>query len=214
MRYFIDSEFIDDGETIDLISIGIVADDGREYYAQSSQFNVHGANAWIWQNVFPHLSVCPYTAKPLTILQVDVQDHSRIGKCTSQFHLGDLGDYVTRQIETGRYQECPWRTREQIRDEIKAFCDPAQYGTPEFIGWCSSYDHVALCQLFGTMMDIPAGWPHYIKDLQQVLDKCSWTDDMLPQQEEGLHNALADACHLKKLWGFVVRNEVWQEVKG
>lgn len=33
MKYFYDTEFHDDGTTIDLISIGIVANDGREYYA-------------------------------------------------------------------------------------------------------------------------------------------------------------------------------------
>ncbi len=32
VKYFIDSEFVDDGRTIDLISIGIVAEDGRELY--------------------------------------------------------------------------------------------------------------------------------------------------------------------------------------
>ena len=202
-KYFVDSEFDDDGQTIDLISIGIVADDGREYYAQSCEFNVNGANAWVWQNVFPHLRVCPYTAKPLTNLYVDIQDHSRIGKCTPQFHLGGLSDYVTKQIESGRYQECPWRTREQIRDEVKAFCDPEKYGRPEFMGWCCSYDHVVLCQLFGTMMDIPAGWPHYIRDLQHILDDRSIVDEELPQQENGVHNALADARHIKRLWEYV-----------
>jgi hypothetical protein len=30
MRYWLDTEFIEDGKTIDLISIGIVAEDGRE----------------------------------------------------------------------------------------------------------------------------------------------------------------------------------------
>lgn len=33
MKYFLDTEFIEDGVTIDLISIGIVSDDGREFYA-------------------------------------------------------------------------------------------------------------------------------------------------------------------------------------
>lgn len=33
MKYFLDTEFHEDGKTIDLISIGIVAEDGREYYA-------------------------------------------------------------------------------------------------------------------------------------------------------------------------------------
>src|SRR4051812_11038169 len=33
MKYFYDTEFLEDGQTIELISIGIVAEDGREYYA-------------------------------------------------------------------------------------------------------------------------------------------------------------------------------------
>lgn len=32
-RYDYDCEFLEDGKTIALISIGIVADDGRTYYA-------------------------------------------------------------------------------------------------------------------------------------------------------------------------------------
>lgn len=39
MRYFYDTEFIEDGHTIDLISIGVVAEDGRSYYAISKAFN-------------------------------------------------------------------------------------------------------------------------------------------------------------------------------
>jgi hypothetical protein len=35
-RYAFDTEFIEDGRTIDLISIGIVCEDGREYYAVNS----------------------------------------------------------------------------------------------------------------------------------------------------------------------------------
>ena len=39
MRYFYDTEFIDDGRTIELISIGVAAEDGREYYAVSTEFD-------------------------------------------------------------------------------------------------------------------------------------------------------------------------------
>ena len=37
MRYFYDCEFIEDGTTIDLVSIGIVAQDGRELYLVSTE---------------------------------------------------------------------------------------------------------------------------------------------------------------------------------
>ena len=33
VRYFYDTEFIEDGTVIDLVSIGVVAEDGREFYA-------------------------------------------------------------------------------------------------------------------------------------------------------------------------------------
>jgi hypothetical protein len=57
VRIFYDTEFIDDGKTIDLISIGLVADDGREYYAVNSQFSMDklARNQWLVDNVFPGL---------------------------------------------------------------------------------------------------------------------------------------------------------------
>lgn len=55
MKYFIDSEFIEDGKTIDLISIGIVAEDGREYYAINSDCNFDKANEWVKANVLSNL---------------------------------------------------------------------------------------------------------------------------------------------------------------
>jgi hypothetical protein len=57
MRYFYDSEFIEDGKTIDLISIGIIAEDGREYYAISTQFNAKKADPWVVENVIKKLPI-------------------------------------------------------------------------------------------------------------------------------------------------------------
>jgi hypothetical protein len=54
-RYFIDTEFIEDGKTIDLISIGIVADDGREFYLENTEIDLAQANDWVKANVLPHL---------------------------------------------------------------------------------------------------------------------------------------------------------------
>src|SRR5258707_8359702 len=61
MRYWYDTEFVDDGKTIDLISIGMVAEDGREYYAESTEVNRDKANDWVRANVFPHLRGCALT---------------------------------------------------------------------------------------------------------------------------------------------------------
>ncbi|MEJ5928892.1 polyadenylate-specific 3'-exoribonuclease AS [Corynebacterium sp. H128] len=55
MRYFYDTEFIEDGQTIELVSIAIVAEDGREYYAVSTEFDASKANAWVAANVLAQL---------------------------------------------------------------------------------------------------------------------------------------------------------------
>ena len=55
MRYFYDTEFIEDGDTIDLVSIGIVDESGREYYAVSTEFNPDKAVEWVRRNVLDKL---------------------------------------------------------------------------------------------------------------------------------------------------------------
>ena len=55
MKYFLDTEFHERPNTIDLISIAIVAEDGREFYAESSEFQLNNANDWLKTNVIPHL---------------------------------------------------------------------------------------------------------------------------------------------------------------
>lgn len=58
MIYFLDTEFIEAGphHPLHLISIALVCDDGREYYAESTEFPSHLANEWVRRNVFPHLT--------------------------------------------------------------------------------------------------------------------------------------------------------------
>lgn len=55
MRYFYDTEFIEDGRTIELVSIGVVAEDGREYYAVSTEFDPERAGPWVRAHVLPKL---------------------------------------------------------------------------------------------------------------------------------------------------------------
>lgn len=54
-RYFLDWEFIEDGRTIDPISIGVVCEDGREFYAEVDEVDWSKANPWVLENVKPHL---------------------------------------------------------------------------------------------------------------------------------------------------------------
>ena len=63
MKYFLDTEFIEDGKTIDLISIGIVSEDDREYYAISMEFDRSKANEWVTKNVLSYLPPPPPISK-------------------------------------------------------------------------------------------------------------------------------------------------------
>lgn len=57
MQYFLDTEFLEDGSTIEPISIGICAEDGREFYVEFDfdEDRVNSSN-WLSVNVLPHLT--------------------------------------------------------------------------------------------------------------------------------------------------------------
>lgn len=161
MRYFYDTEFIEDGKTIDLISIGIVAEDGREYYAISKEFKPRKASQWVKDNVL----------KFLPPRRPSFYDSPRI-----------------------KGESLAWKKREQIAQDIIEFVGEDE---PEFWAYYADYDHVALCQLFGTMMDLPKGWPMYTRDLKQLLDDHGNPKMTKPKDE---HHALADARWVKEVY--------------
>jgi hypothetical protein len=171
VRYFYDTEFIEDGRTIDLISIGIVADDGREYYAVNRDMPVRKIrkNRWLMTNVVPHLP----------------RGHVEASRHMPARWLFNYSSPIVR-------------TRETIAREVWAFlrepgCDVELWAD------YAAYDHVVLAQLWGSMGDLPAGVPMYTHDLQQEVHRLGLTDDELPLQPETAHNALADARHARRL---------------
>lgn len=157
MRYFVDTEFNELGHQlpVELISIGVKADDGREYYAVCADgWQLDHCSAWVKENVLPYLG-----------------DEAR-------------------------------KPRAQIARELVAFCratDPK----PEFWGYFADYDWVLFCQLFGTMMDLPEGFPMFCMDIKQSMKERGVTRDQLPAQEGVAHNALEDARHMKVMHDFV-----------
>ena len=71
MRYFYDCEFIEDGHTIELVSIGVVAEDGREFYAVSTEFDPARAIPWVRRHV---LSKLPSPADPAWSSRAQIRD--------------------------------------------------------------------------------------------------------------------------------------------
>jgi hypothetical protein len=55
-RLFFDTEFIDTGREVILLSIGVVRDDGATYYAEDEEADLMLASDWVRQNVLPHMT--------------------------------------------------------------------------------------------------------------------------------------------------------------
>lgn len=167
MRIHYDTEFVEDGTTIDLVSIGMVADDGRELYAVSSEFDTRKffANPWLVDNVWPSL---PQRQDPPGL------------RCRCMYGHLDLDHPDVR-------------SRAQIARAVHAFI--AATPDPQLWAWYGAYDHVALCQLWGPMISLPDGVPMWTNDLKQEAQRLG--DPRLPDQPTSVHNALADARHNK-----------------
>jgi hypothetical protein len=55
-KFFFDTEFMEDGKSIELLSIGVVDDIGRKFYAENADADWSHANAFVKTHVLPYLS--------------------------------------------------------------------------------------------------------------------------------------------------------------
>lgn len=59
MKYFLDTEFNQTVDPVELISLGIVAEDGREFYGTAAGFREEACDDWLKTNVLPALDILP-----------------------------------------------------------------------------------------------------------------------------------------------------------
>jgi hypothetical protein len=165
--------------TIDLISIALVSDDGRTYYAVNRDMPVRRfrKHKWLMENVVPSLP----------------KGHGDRRNHVPKSWLFDYADPVVKP-------------QTQIAREVAAFIQTtndvalwANYG---------AYDHVRLCWLWGLMVDLPPGVPMFTNDIQQEARRQGLGWDELPKQESSEHNALADARHNQTVRRWLVEQAV------
>lgn len=170
MIHAYDSEFHEDGRTIDLISIGIVCEDGREYYAVNADagWDRIAKHDWLRENVVPSLPV-------------------QLGRNVKRYE-GFTKEQPAIKVDMHDPSVKPkWVIANEVREFLLAD------GAPELWADYGAYDHVVLCQLWGRMIDLPDGMPMVTRDLQQELAR---TGAAVPEQAAGAHNALEDARHV------------------
>ena len=119
MKYFLDTEFIEDGRTIDLISIALVTDDGRELYCENAECDFRLASEWVKTNV-----IRPLIGGTAQYSRVAIREKVR-SFCTGRPEFwGYYADYdwvVFCQL-FGRMVDLPKGWPMYCRD-IKQFCD-------------------------------------------------------------------------------------------
>lgn len=123
MKYFLDTEFWDDGSRVWPISVGIVAEDGREYYAECNEGVGAARNAeWIRDHVKPHLAPPGLTAKLNSEIAADITEF--IGDAPAEFWAYWAAyDWVVFCQVMGGLMELPKNVSPWIRD--LAWLDPS-----------------------------------------------------------------------------------------
>ncbi len=213
MKYFLDTEFLEGPQTkrfagipygktkptIDLISIALVAEDEREYYAISKDFNLREAwdrwqpkgfikadgslskkvikEYWIRENVLKHLFDNHIAEK------FQPKTFNEFKKLINEF--GKTNAEIAREIKQFIYT-C--EGVEFIRNDIAGHIEHYSYApldtNPEFYAYYADYDWVVFCWLFGLMIELPKGFPKYCRDLKQVLDSKA-VNGLIPYTNDG-----------------------------
>lgn len=105
MRVWFDTEFIEDGKTIDPISIGLVREDGAEYYAEFIECDTGRASLWVSQNVMPHLDGTAKVLRPRWKIAKDVVEFC--GSCPEIWAYYADYDWVVMCQLFGRMIDLP-----------------------------------------------------------------------------------------------------------
>jgi hypothetical protein len=215
MRYFIDTEFIEGFHKplfgkkrhhVELISIGIYAEDNRTYYAISNEFDPNEANDWVKENVLKPMTLewarsFSGDQRNIHLSQVEGKSLEKV-VTMMQAALGKTNTVIAMEIEKfvnegldafiDKYTKHDCWNKVYYPKEFKYMEDhntfkPGYYynsgssnyshnrsliyNQPEFYGYFADYDWVVFCSLYGTMMDLPKGFPKYCRDLKQMFDE-------------------------------------------
>lgn len=235
MKYFIDTEFIEGFHKplfgrkrhfIDLISIGIVAEDGRKYFAISNEYKFKDADKWVQDNVIIPMYESQVNGDQRNKYNAE-NFHLWLGITTSQIakeiiefinpKIQDLIDTFTRH-DIWHIEFYP-KEFDYIRKHNTKIPDAYYksgsggyiknraliYNQPEFYGYYADYDWVLFCSLFGRMIDLPKGFPMYCRDLKQILDEkgIHLKEHSNYPKQTSEHDALADAKWNYELYKFL-----------
>lgn len=140
---------------------------------------------------------------PVTLISIGIVDErgGTFYAVSSDFRDEDCSQWVKENV-LPHLGNTPRLPLSDIAILVREWVDVQAEGSkPEFWGYYADYDWVVTAQMFGTMMDLPKGWPMYCRDLKQLCD--SKGNPKLPDQTSTEHNALDDALWNKVAYEFL-----------
>lgn len=224
MKHFIDFEFLEDGETIIPISIGIASEDFTEYYAVFSEIQT---DEKLHERISEHDFLAKYVIKhlPLTDDRKVAEQLAKAAKVEPKpYFRPNSGKYSRdgNQLDweldlTGTDVKPKWVIANEVRkyflDRLDhGLNDPEKDDEGEVELWANfaAYDHVCLMQLWGPMVKRPSHLPMFPHDLQTYARFLGVDPKTFPKQEAAEHDALADARHDWDIWKFLDAKRVRQ----
>lgn len=179
MKIFYDFEYLDDGRVIEPISIGMIAEDGREYYAV---FTAVGGGAL-------HARICRHDwLMTYVVPQLPLAPGESLKRPNARFAGGFRIDRTHPDVKSAT----------TIKAEVRKFLKDAQ--PVQLWGYYASHDYVLLTQLFGPMVQRPDVIPGFTHDIAQLCAQMGYPESRLPEPPESLHNALTDARWCRDAW--------------
>jgi hypothetical protein len=143
----------------------------------------------------------PYRPVQLISIGLVSEKGSTLYAESSEFNSADASEWVLDNVLPHLGNPESREKLASIGERIKWFVNGENEGKIEFWGYYADYDWVVFCQIFGTMMDLPKGFPMYCRDIKQLCD--SLGNPKLPEQSSTEHNALNDALWNKTAHEFL-----------
>lgn len=168
MLYYLDTEFVDEPGSLEVVSLALVAEDGRELYMErlANEISRIRPNSWVCYNVLPRL-----WSRAQRPMGSDPHTHGFQKWLAEPGHHGGVFGTIQMAREIDRF----------TKDDDQ----------PEFWGYYADYDWVLFCWLYGAMVDLPLKYPKFCRDLKQSLAEAG--DPTVPIRNETSHHALSDA---------------------
>ena len=188
IKIFFDCEFTGLHQNTTLISIGLVSECGKSFYAEMADYDKSQVDDWISENVISNLINSPL--KRIMEKNIDGFWREKYSGGICQLE----GDGLTYIVADKIY------LRERLQEWL------SQFDSVEIWSDCLSYDWVLFCNIWGHAFNIPKNIYYIPFDICTLFKMKGIDPDVSREEFAGIegdsqkHNALYDAEVIKKCY--------------